>query len=189
VFALLAVLAGTGVIFAAVYLLLATQRVFFGPIRHAENEKLEDLSTRELVVMVPLVIVAVVMGLYPKPFLDSINPTVAAYARDFRARANIAPLRDADLAAALEVRASGSTTESSAPSLPAGSKRPSLAEPRLERQVGAPLRQRTGLPRRLGAAQQDQRIRARRGASVPKLPWRRAVDARRERARQEGTEP
>ncbi len=89
VFALLAVLAGTGVIFAAVYLLLATQRVFFGPLRHAENEHLADLNLREGFVLVPLVLVAILMGVFPKPFLDAINPTVDAYARDFRARAGL----------------------------------------------------------------------------------------------------
>lgn len=88
-FALLAVIAASGVIFAAVYMLWATQRVFFGPIKHAENEHLSDLSIRERWVLAPLVIAAVVMGVYPQPFLDVINPTVTAYAQSFRARAGL----------------------------------------------------------------------------------------------------
>ncbi|HSI06902.1 MAG TPA: hypothetical protein VLC93_20600, partial [Myxococcota bacterium] len=89
IFALLTVFAGTGVIFAAVYLLIAVQRVFFGPIRHAENEGLEDLSFREQTVLWPLAIVAILMGLFPQPFIDMVNPTVDAYARQFRERANL----------------------------------------------------------------------------------------------------
>ncbi|OGQ84861.1 MAG: hypothetical protein A2289_04530 [Deltaproteobacteria bacterium RIFOXYA12_FULL_58_15] len=92
IFALLAVLAGTGVIFAAVYLLLATQKVFFGPIRHKENEHLNDLSLREGMMLLPLIIVAVVMGVYPKPFLEAVNPTVENYAQQFRSRAGLSAL-------------------------------------------------------------------------------------------------
>ncbi len=89
IFALLTVFAGTGVIFAAVYLLIAVQRVFFGPIRHAENEHLQDLSFREQVVLWPLAIVAILMGLFPQPWLNMINPTADSYARQFRQRANL----------------------------------------------------------------------------------------------------
>jgi NADH-quinone oxidoreductase subunit M len=88
-FALLAVLAGTGVIFAAVYLLVATQKVFFGPIKHAENERLPDLSAREGLVLAPLVLVAVLMGVFPQPFIDIVQPSVTAYTREFRARAGL----------------------------------------------------------------------------------------------------
>lgn len=85
VFATLAVIAATGVIFAAVYLLLATQKVFFGPVRHAENERLSDLSFREGAVLAPLALVALLMGVYPQPFLDAVTPTVERYTADFRA--------------------------------------------------------------------------------------------------------
>ncbi len=89
VFALLAVLAASGVIFAAVYLLIATQRVFFGPVHHPENEHLSDLSAREQTVLLPLVVVAVLMGIFPQPFLNTINPTATAIAQSFRARAGL----------------------------------------------------------------------------------------------------
>jgi NADH-quinone oxidoreductase subunit M len=113
IFALLAVLAGTGVIFAAVYLLLATQRVFFGPIRHAENEKLKDLTLREGLVLAPLVLAAVLIGVYPKPFLDAINPTVASYANTFRARAGLPSMQTAQVRPAL--RSPGATPARLAP--------------------------------------------------------------------------
>ncbi len=92
IFALLTVFAATGVIFAAVYLLIAIQKVFFGPIRHAENETLSDLSFREEVVLWPLALTAILMGLFPQPFLNVLNPAADAYARNFRQRAELPAL-------------------------------------------------------------------------------------------------
>jgi NADH-quinone oxidoreductase subunit M len=71
-----AVLAATGVILAAIYLLWAYERVFTGPITHKENEKLLDLGVREVLIMAPLVMLIVFLGVYPKPALDRIEPAV-----------------------------------------------------------------------------------------------------------------
>ena len=65
-----AMAAGIGVILAAVYLLWLVQRVFFGKVTHAENKKLTDLNAREIGIMIPLLIAMVVMGVYPRPFLE-----------------------------------------------------------------------------------------------------------------------
>jgi len=62
-------LAGTGVIFAAVYLLWMVQRVFFGKVTNSKNRTLADLSWREIGLMIPLLFLMVFMGVYPKPFL------------------------------------------------------------------------------------------------------------------------
>ena len=70
--------AGTGVIFAAVYLLWMVQRVFFGKITHAKNRVLSDLSWREIGMMVPLVTLMVFMGVYPQPFLNATRDSVVA---------------------------------------------------------------------------------------------------------------
>jgi NADH-quinone oxidoreductase subunit M len=64
-------LAGTGVIFAAVYMLWMAQRVFFGKITSNKNKKLLDLNAREIGLIAPLVFLMVFMGVYPKPFLDA----------------------------------------------------------------------------------------------------------------------
>jgi NADH-quinone oxidoreductase subunit M len=64
-----AMLAGTGVIFAAVYMLWMAQRVFFGKVTNAKNKMLADLSWREIGLMIPLLVLMVYMGVYPKPFL------------------------------------------------------------------------------------------------------------------------
>jgi NADH-quinone oxidoreductase subunit M len=68
-----AVAAALGVILAAVYMLWMVQRVFFGPIRNPANENLKDLSLREWVVAVPLVVVVFLIGVFPKYFLDRMD--------------------------------------------------------------------------------------------------------------------
>src|SRR5437763_2251614 len=59
-----------GVILAAAYLLWLYQRVFFGTVTNPKNEKLHDLTPRELATFVPLVVMALWIGLYPKPFFQ-----------------------------------------------------------------------------------------------------------------------
>ncbi len=70
-----AVVATSGVIFAALYLLWAYQRAFHGR-PNAENSKVADLSWKEGLVMLPLVVLIVFIGIYPKPVLDRITPSV-----------------------------------------------------------------------------------------------------------------
>ncbi len=72
-------IATTGVIFAAAYLLWALQRVIFNQLDKSENEALTDLTPRELVVLLPLVIGMVWLGLYPKPVLTRMQRTVERY--------------------------------------------------------------------------------------------------------------
>jgi NADH-quinone oxidoreductase subunit M len=70
-----AVVAVLGVILAVVYLLWAYQQVFHGEPREAD-EKTRDLALLERAVMAPLIILIVFLGVYPKPVLDRINPSV-----------------------------------------------------------------------------------------------------------------
>ena len=73
------VVATTGVIFAAAYLLWALQRLIFNRLDDAENEHLTDLTIRELAVMAPILIGIVWMGLYPAPVLRRTAPAAAHY--------------------------------------------------------------------------------------------------------------
>ena len=70
-----AVVAVLGVIVAAIYLLWAYQQVFHGEPREAD-EKTRDLVLIERLIMAPLIILIVFLGVYPKPVLDRINPSV-----------------------------------------------------------------------------------------------------------------
>ncbi|MGH9179083.1 MAG: NADH-quinone oxidoreductase subunit M [Acidimicrobiales bacterium] len=84
-----AVVGTAGVILAALYLLWAYQRVFHGTPT-GENVGLPDMTWREKATMAPLVAMIVFLGVYPKPVLDRINPSVESLisrveeASDFR---------------------------------------------------------------------------------------------------------
>ena len=69
-------LAGTGVIWAAVYMLWMLQRVVFGRITNPENAKLRDLNAREIGLLIPLMLLMLFMGVYPRPFLDRSKASV-----------------------------------------------------------------------------------------------------------------
>jgi NADH-quinone oxidoreductase subunit M len=77
-------LAASGVIFGAIYLLYMFHRVFFGKLDKAKNGRLADLSGRELVVFVPIVLAIFVMGLAPRRILKSMEPSVSNLLRTYR---------------------------------------------------------------------------------------------------------
>jgi len=71
-----AVFAASALVLSAIYILWAYQRMMTGPVKSG-NEKLSDLVPRELVAVVPLIAILLVLGIYPKPALDLINPAVS----------------------------------------------------------------------------------------------------------------
>jgi NADH-quinone oxidoreductase subunit M len=74
-------LAATGVIWAAVYMLWMLQRVVFGPVTNPENERLFDLNSRELGLLLPLLFLMLFMGVYPRVFLDRSQASVQTVQR------------------------------------------------------------------------------------------------------------
>jgi NADH-quinone oxidoreductase subunit M len=89
---LFAVLAATGVIFAAAYMLPMLQRVFYGPLTHAENERLRDLCPRERTIVAPLLAMILLIGVYPAPFLARTSASVEALISQIDERAGRAPV-------------------------------------------------------------------------------------------------
>jgi len=67
---LYAVIAATGVIFAACYMLWMFQRVVFGKVTNDKNKDLKDLSWREIAIFAPLILFIIWIGVYPSTFLD-----------------------------------------------------------------------------------------------------------------------
>jgi NADH-quinone oxidoreductase subunit M len=68
--------AAIGVILAAIYILKMFQNVFLGPVKHEENRSLKDLTSLEVLVLAPLIILIFFIGLYPHPLFQLMGPTV-----------------------------------------------------------------------------------------------------------------
>jgi len=71
-----AIVAATGVVLSAAYMLWMYRRVVFGPVEHPENRSLIDLSLREKVLMLVMLVPIFWVGVYPDPFLRRIEPSV-----------------------------------------------------------------------------------------------------------------
>jgi NADH-quinone oxidoreductase subunit M len=73
-----------GVVLGAAYLLWLYQRVFLGPVTNPKNQTLHDLTPREIATFVPLIILAVWIGVYPKPFFRILEPPVKTLVQEVR---------------------------------------------------------------------------------------------------------
>jgi NADH-quinone oxidoreductase subunit M len=108
-----AAFAASGVVLGAAYMLYLYQRTMFGKIENAKNERLMDLSAREFATFAPLLVLAVWIGLYPKPILDRLQTPVA------RVMTRVSPQY-----------AQGAAADAPAPRPPAAAVTPQIAEPR-----------------------------------------------------------
>jgi len=66
----------TGIVLGAAYMLWLYQRMMFGTLDKPENRQLADCNLREILYMAPLIVFMFWIGLYPKPYLNLMNPTV-----------------------------------------------------------------------------------------------------------------
>jgi NADH-quinone oxidoreductase subunit M len=82
-----AVVAGLGVILAAVYMLWMFQRVMFGEVDKEENRGLKDLNLREAALLLVMVFFIIQFGVYPKPYIDRIEPSLKLVLKRVEARA------------------------------------------------------------------------------------------------------
>jgi NADH-quinone oxidoreductase subunit M len=71
-----AAVAASGIVLGAAYMLWLYQRTMFGKIENPKNETLQDMSLREIMTFVPLIILAVWIGIYPTPFLNRLTTSV-----------------------------------------------------------------------------------------------------------------
>ncbi|MDD3342008.1 MAG: NADH-quinone oxidoreductase subunit M [Sulfurospirillaceae bacterium] len=73
---IMTLLAGSGIILGAVYMLTLYKKSFFGEVTHEDNKTLKDLNAKELTALIPLVALVVILGVYPKPILTTIDMSV-----------------------------------------------------------------------------------------------------------------
>ena len=73
----LGMLSATALIFGAAYTLWMFKRVYLGPVTNDDVRELKDINAREFLIMALLAIAVLYMGLYPKPFTDVMNTSVA----------------------------------------------------------------------------------------------------------------
>jgi NADH-quinone oxidoreductase subunit M len=81
---LIAALAATGVILGAAYMLMLYRRVVFGPRVNKDALAMPDLNTRELSLLVPLVLLVLWLGVFPNTVMDKISPTVHQLVADYQ---------------------------------------------------------------------------------------------------------
>lgn len=86
-----AVGAALGVILAALYMLTAVQKMFFGPISREENKHLSDINARELLAVAPLVIAMVVVGVAPNLMLQPMRGAIARSLDEMNKRVDTNP--------------------------------------------------------------------------------------------------
>jgi NADH-quinone oxidoreductase subunit M len=98
-----AVFAATGVILAAVYMLWMFQRVMFGEVTNPKNENLPDMTKREIAVLLPVVVLIIWIGVYPKPFLKPMEATVNGLIQRVEQRVDI---RSTAVQSTLEMKSS-----------------------------------------------------------------------------------
>jgi len=73
------ILAASGVVLGAIYMLWMLQRVFFGEVTNEKNLELKDLNAREIFVFLPLIVMIFWMGVYSKPFVSRMEPAVTQF--------------------------------------------------------------------------------------------------------------
>jgi NADH-quinone oxidoreductase subunit M len=98
---LAAIFAVSGIILGALYMLWTYERVMWGPITKAVNSTIADLGAREIAVMVPLIVLMIFMGLFPKPLIERMEPSVDAMLQRVNAAEASARIATAERMAAL----------------------------------------------------------------------------------------
>jgi NADH-quinone oxidoreductase subunit M len=102
-----AVVAASGVVLSAVYMLWMFQRVNFGPVTNEKNAALPDLTPREMAIVVPVVALTILMGVVPNLFLRPIGPSVERVLNRVREQAPVEIRADLPMDSAAAPRVAG----------------------------------------------------------------------------------
>jgi len=86
-FGVITVVALAGVVLGAVYMLTLYMKTMYGELDESKNGTLTDVSVRELVTLVPLLVIVFVMGVYPQPFIGLMEPAVQNFVESIHERA------------------------------------------------------------------------------------------------------
>ena len=124
---LMVLLATSGIVLGAAYMLWLYQRVMFGKLDNPENMNLKDLNLREAMTLIPIIVMCVWIGVYPKPFTEFMDAAVKNTVSIVNPNAAIAEMQMMQIQAAREEKAA--LPPGHPPILPAG--HPPLPAPRL----------------------------------------------------------
>ena len=75
IFKTIVIISTLGILLNAAYFLWAFQRMFFGPANEKYND-LPEINKRELFTVIPLAVITLILGVYPRPFLDLVAATL-----------------------------------------------------------------------------------------------------------------
>ncbi len=103
--------AAAGVIFAAVYMLHAVSKMFWGPLDKKENQGLTDMSAREGLALAPLVALVFVIGFFPSTFIDKMQPAVDDFIGTFQTKLMVSNQDDTERLLPLPGSAGGGAEE------------------------------------------------------------------------------
>jgi NADH-quinone oxidoreductase subunit M len=95
----MALIAATGVIFAAFYMLPMVQRTVFNALTKPSNRTIPDLNGREIGLLMPLVMIILWLGVYPAPILERMEPTVNRLIEHVNAARLVEAVEEADVVA------------------------------------------------------------------------------------------
>jgi NADH-quinone oxidoreductase subunit M len=84
--------AATGIVLGAIAMLWMFRRVVFGPLTRTENRDLQDVGWREILILAPILVLIVWMGVYPKPFLDRMKPSILPILEKIESKRQAAPV-------------------------------------------------------------------------------------------------
>lgn len=77
-------IASLGVLLGAVYMLTLCRKILFGPLDNPENQELKDLSPKEFGYLLPLALLAVLMGVFPNAFIEKTKPSIERLAKNYK---------------------------------------------------------------------------------------------------------